>query len=208
MFAYLKDHLRSRLVFDDREPVFDERRFQKCDWKDFYPDAKDVDPPDMPEPKGKEVFMSCFVDAYHAGCLVTMRSHTGMIIFLKRAPVLWFSKRQNTVESSTFGLEIVALRISIELVEGLICKLKMMGVPLAGVCNVFCDNQSVVTNITRPESPIKKKHNSITYHRAREAIAAEIIRVAKEDSETNLADILTKLLNGIRLSKLCGFIMY
>ena len=54
----------------------------------------------------------------------------------------------------------------------------------------------MVKNTTRPESPIKKKHNSVAYHKARESIAAGIIRVAKEDGATNIADILTKLLRG------------
>ena len=56
-------------------------------------------------------------------------------------------------------------------------------------------NVPVVKNTTRPEeSPIKKKHNYIAYHKARESIAAGIIRIAKGDGKTNIADILTKLL--------------
>ncbi len=34
-----------------------------------------------------------------------------------------------------------------------------------------------------------KKHNAINYHVVREAVATGILRVGKEDSETNLADI-------------------
>jgi len=61
-----------------------------------------------------------------------------------------------------------------------------------GPANVFCDNQGMVNNTTLPESVLTKKHNQICYHRVREAVAANIIRIAKEDSSTNLADILTK----------------
>ena len=98
------------------------------------------------------------------------------------------------METSTFGSEIVAMRIAIEMIEGMRYKLRMMGVPIDGPCNVFCDSDSVVQNTTRPESPIKKKHNSIAYHKARESIAAGIIPIAKEDGVTNIADIFTKLL--------------
>ena len=59
---------------------------------------------------------SCFVDADHAGCQVTRRSHTVVLIFVNRAPILWYSKRQNTVESSSFGSEFVAMRIAIEMI--------------------------------------------------------------------------------------------
>jgi hypothetical protein len=38
----------------------------------------------------------------------------------------------------------------------------------------------------------KKKHIAISYHRAREAPAAGNIRIAKEPTETDLADGLTK----------------
>jgi hypothetical protein len=44
--------------------------------------------------------------------------------------------------------------------------------------NVFCDNDSVVVNCTKPDSTIKKKHNAIAYHKVREAVVVGIIRVA------------------------------
>jgi hypothetical protein len=210
IFAYLKTFNRSKLVFDDSVPVIDQSRFHQCDWSEFYPDASEADvvPPDMPDPRGKHVKMTCFVDADHAGCRQTRRSHTGIIIFVNRAPILWFSKRQTTVETSTFGSEIVALRIAIEMVQGLLYKLRMFGVEVDTPCDVFCDNESVVKNVTRPESPIKKKHNSVAYHKARECIAGGIIRVAKEDGETNIADLFTKLLNGTKLRTLSSMCMW
>jgi hypothetical protein len=32
LFAYLKHHKRSRMVFDDTEPMFDDNAFRTCDW--------------------------------------------------------------------------------------------------------------------------------------------------------------------------------
>mgnify|MGYP003328517028 CR=1 FL=1 len=43
-----------------------------------------------------------------------------------------------------------------EMVEGLRYKLRMVGVPVVGPADVFCDNESVVKNTSRPESPLKK----------------------------------------------------
>ena len=65
-----------------------------------------------------------------------------------------------------------------------------------------------MTNTTRPESTLKKKHNAIAYHRAREAQAAGIVRIAKEDGDTNLADLFTKLLPGPRLRELAGKVLW
>ncbi|KAI2501848.1 Reverse transcriptase (RNA-dependent DNA polymerase) [Fragilaria crotonensis] len=181
VFAYLKQYDRSTMVFDDTEPSYDPRRFATQDRSKYYPDAKEAIPENMPEPRGKPVMMTCFVDADHAGCQLTRRSHTGVILYINRAPIIWYSKRQNTVESSTFGSEFIAIKIAVELIEGLRYKLRMMGVPIEDPCNVFCDNEAVVKNSTRPESTLKKKHQAIAYHRTREAQAAGTVRIAKED---------------------------
>ena len=84
----------------------------------------------------------------------------------------------------------------------------MMGVEVDGPTNLFCENDAVVLNTTRPDSTLKKKHNAIAYHRAREAQAAGIVRIAKEDGETNLADLFTKLLPGPRLRELVGKVLW
>ena len=180
------------MAFDPQHPDIDESRFVKCDWHDFYRGAKEPIPGDMPEARGNVVSTHCFVDADHAGNHVTRRSQTGILLFVNRAPVVWYSKRQNTVETSTFGSKFVAMRISVELVEALRYKLRMFGIPIEGPTNIFCDNEAVTKNTIFPESTLKKKHNSIAYHRSREAVAAGTIRVTKEDGKTNLADVLTK----------------
>jgi hypothetical protein len=202
IFAYLKAHGRSTIVLDDTYPTFGDKRFKDCDWSGNYPDAKEAIPDNCPEVRGKPVIMSCFVDADHAGCRETRRSHTGILIYINRAPILWYSKRQNTVEASTYGSEMLAMRISIEMIEGLRYKLRMFGVGIDGPCNVFCDNNGVVLNMINPDSKLTKKHAAINYHRVREAIAAKTIRVSKEDTKTNLADCCTKLPDGITLKDL------
>ena len=207
IFAYLKSHEKSKIVFDPATPVFDESRFTQKDWSQFYPDAHEPVPPRAPELLGDPMTMTCFVDADHAGCRETRRSHTGIIIFLQKAPIIWYSKRQNTVESSSFGSEFVAMKTAIEQIEGLRYKCRMMGIPLDGPTNVFCDNESVFKNSTRPESTLKKKHNAIAYHRTREAVASGIVRLAKEDGRFNLADVLTKLMPGPKLKQLISCIL-
>jgi hypothetical protein len=208
LFAYLKQHKRSRMVFDDTEPIFDPNAFKVCDWSEFYPDAEEALPPSMPQERGHGVVTSCFVDADHAGCKATRRSHTGVFVFVNKAPILWHSKRQNTVETSTFGSEYCAMKTAIDMIEGLRYKLRMMGIPLNGSTAVFCDNQSVVKNSTAPESVLKKRHNAIAYHRACEAQAAGIIKVSWEDGATNIADLLTKFMPGPRLKELVGYVLW
>ena len=84
----------------------------------------------------------------------------------------------------------------------------MFGVPIIEPTNVFCDNNGVVKNVSIPQSMLQKKHNAINYHAIREAVAAGIIRVGKEDGMTNLADLFTKVLTADRRRALCRHIMY
>jgi hypothetical protein len=208
IFSYLKNHLNSSLVFDPNIVAWDESMFKKYDWTDFYKDACEAIPSNAPPPRGNEVQTNAFVDASHASNKVTGRSHTGILIFLNMAPIIWYSKKQNTVESSTFGSEFVAMRIGVEMLESLRYKLRMFGIPLEGSANVFCDNQSVVINASIPSSTLKKKHNAIAYHKVREAIAAGIIRVAKVDGDKNLADLLMKSLPRDKLKFLIQRILW
>ena len=118
----------------------------------------------MPAPLGNTLDITCFVDSVHAGNVVTRRSHTGIIIFLNNAPVIWFSKKQNTVESSSLGSDFVALRIARDLIMGLRYKLRMFGVPIVGPALVLCDNQGVVKNTSLPDPVLSKRHNAINYN--------------------------------------------
>jgi Reverse transcriptase (RNA-dependent DNA polymerase) len=208
IFAYLKRYNHSSMVFDDTIPVHNADLFKVCDWTEMYPGAAESVPPGAPQCRGKSVTTTCYVDADHAGCHVTRRSQSGIIIFVNKAPILWYSKRQNTVETSTFGSEYIAARIAVEMIEGLRYKLRMMGVEVDGPTAVFCDNESVVKNSTHPESTLKKKHNAIAYHRVREAQAAKIVKIAHIDGTKNPADIFTKSLPGTRLRQLIQFILW
>jgi hypothetical protein len=53
-----------------------------------------------------------------------------------------------------------------------------------------------------------KKHNAIAYHEVLEAVASGTIRVGKEDSKTNIADMLTKTILGPRLKDLCSRVLF
>ena len=84
----------------------------------------------------------------------------------------------------------------------------MFGIPIEDPTCVFCDNQGVVKNTSIPESVQSKKHNAVNYHAVREAAAAGILVVTKEDSETNLADLFTKVLHADRRRFLLGSVVY
>ena len=165
--------------------------------KKLYPDSIDYLPPNAPKPLGASIQINAFVDSDLAGEQTTRRSQTGILIYCNMAPIIWFSKRQNTVEASTFGAEFVALRTLIEMLIGLRYKLRMFGIPIDGPCNIFCDNEAVTKSSMNPDTTLKKKHISIAFHQAREAVAAGIALIFYETSRTNHADLFTKVMNHI-----------
>ena len=208
IFGYLKANPKRNLFFDPQHPKVDERAFKEYDWYDFYRDAKERLPSDMPPLRGRLVSTHCFVGSDHAGDKVTRRSQTGILIFLNCAPIIWYSKRQNTVETSTFGGKFIAMKMAVEQIESLRYKLRMFGVPLEGPTNVFCHNEAVFKNVSQADSTLKKKHTSICYDRCREAVACRTIRVAKEGTLTNLSDLFTKPLTRVTREDLLDCFMY
>jgi hypothetical protein len=206
LFAYLSKEKRDKLVFDPA-PMNHPPPLQVT-WADAYRPAKEFLPPDMPEPRGKAVQMTCFVDSDHAGDQVSRRSRTGVLIYCMRSPIVFYSKKQGSIETSSFGSELCAMKTAVELIEGLRYKLRMMGVPLEGTAQVFADNMSVVHNCSNPASQLKKKSNSIAYHYVRERAAMDVVSVAYVKTSENLADMLTKTQPGAVRKRLADQVLY
>ena len=195
VFAYLKKKHNARLIYDPTYPKIDVNEFKDGEnWTTFYGDVQEAIPANAPKPRGKSVVLRLFVDADHAANMETRRSRTGYVQMINTAVVNWFSKKQGSIETSTFGSEFVALKTAMEANRGLRYKLRMMGVPIDGPTYVFCDNQSVVSNTSKAESVLKKKSNSIAYHAVREAVAMKEILICYISTDKNVADIMTKVL--------------
>jgi hypothetical protein len=130
-------------------------------------DSDEELPPDAPTPQGNPVCTTTFEDANIMDDLVTGgRSCTGILHLVNQTPVEWFSKRQMTVETATYGSEFVAACIATEQIMDLPCTLQMMGLPLDGKAYIFDDNQNVITSGTFPHSSLNKCHNALAYHQS------------------------------------------
>ena len=110
----------------------------------------------MAEPRGQRFMMCVKVDADHALDTITRRSRTGFLVYLNCAPIYWWNKKQNSVESSSFGSEFIAMKQCCEYVRGLRYKLRMMGISCDDPMFIYGDNQSVLANTTIPDSTFKK----------------------------------------------------
>ena len=128
----------------------------------------------------------------HAGDTVTRRSRTGFIVYLNSAPIYWLSRKQTSVESSSFTAEFTAMKQCCEYLRGLRYKLRMFGIPVDGPAYVYGDNQSVLSNTMIPESILKKKMQSICYHLVREGVARREWITGYVNTHDNKSDLLTK----------------
>ena len=133
-----------------------------------------------------------FVDADFAGDSLTRRSRTGFLVMLNGAPIYWLSKKQTSMETSSFGSEFVAMRHCCEYLKGLIYKLRMMYIPVMNPCFVYGDNQSVLWNASITDSMLKKKTTSASYHFVREGVSSDQWRTAYINTKDNPSAILTK----------------
>ena len=147
---------------------------------------------DAPEPLGKSVTTTTFLDANLLHDLITGRSITAVLHFFNLIPGDWYSKRQATVENATYGSEFVAAKTGTEQIVDIRQTLRYLGVPIKSKAYIFGDNKSVVTSSTVPHSLLSKRHNILSYHRVREAIAAKILVFHWCDSSQNKSDILSK----------------
>ena len=191
VFGYLKAHPKRKLGFDPDYLAINKNRFQQCEWVDFYRDSQEEIPGNIPVVRGNFMSAHCFIAADHAGDTETRLSHTSILFFFNSAPIIWFRKRQNSVETSTFRSYFTAMNNAVERIEALRYKLRMFWVPIYGSKDNFCDNGAVCVNTTLTELTMYKKHISIAYHCKQEAVVAGTFRVSKEHTKTTLADMLT-----------------
>ena len=149
---------------------------QDFDWTySVYDNVQEILPDDMPEPFVKAVVTTTTMDANVNHCLATGKSLTECLHFVNKTPVDWYSKKQSTVETATYGSEFVAAKTATEQIMDIRQTLRYVGAPIGSKSFLFGDNRSVVTSTTLPHSTLTKHHNILAFHRVREAIAAKLM---------------------------------
>ena len=193
IYGYLKKFSSAAIRVRIDEPDFSGLPNQDFDWcHTVYGKVEELIPNDIPKPLGNYVTTVSYVDANLYHDILTGRSVTGILHFCNQTLIDWYSKRQATVETATFGSEFTAARISVDQVIDLRITLRYLGIPVREKSYMFGDNQSVVTNSTIPHSSLSKRHNALAYHRVREMIAAKILGYYWIDGKENPADVVSK----------------
>jgi hypothetical protein len=193
IYGYLSKFKNATIVIRTAEPDYSDLPDSNYDWdRTVYGEVTEEVPKDTPRPLGKPLVHTCYVDANLLHCLATGRAVTGVMHFWNQTLGEWFSKKQDTVETATYGSEFVAARIAVDQIEDTRRTFRYLGVPVKGKTHLFGDNASVVTSSTLPQSVLRKRHSILCYHRVREAVASNMLDFTHMPGEHNPADIVSK----------------
>jgi hypothetical protein len=193
LYGYISKmrHAMIRIRID--EPDYSDLPDIEYDWsRSVYGELEEVLPTNAPEPLGNYVTLTHYVDANLMHDVTTGRSVTGILHLVNKTPIDWFSKKQATVETATYGSEFVAARTCVEQIIDLRNTLRYLGVPIRNKSYMFGDNESVVNSSMQVHAKLHKRHNMLSFHRVREAIASGMIVFHHIAGELNPADILSK----------------
>ena len=122
--------------------------------RSVYGDVRELIPDDALEPRGAIITMTTFVDANLMHDVISGRSVTGVLHFLNKTPIDFFTKRQSTVETATYGSEFLAARTATERIMDLRLTLRYLGVRIEDTVYLFGDNDSVVKSSTIPHAKL------------------------------------------------------
>ena len=115
IYGYLCKMKHTSIRIRTDEPDYSDIPSPEYDWAyTTYGEVKELIPKDDPEPLGKRVTSTTYVDANLYHDMTTGRSVTGILHLLNKTPSQWYSKKQGTVETATYGSELVAARIATE----------------------------------------------------------------------------------------------
>jgi hypothetical protein len=175
------------------EPDYSDVPDFEYDWSQtIYGNVKEYKPSDAPKPLGKYVTLTHYVDANLMHDVINGRSVTGILHLMNKTPIDWYSKKQATVETATYGSEFVAARTCVEQIVDLRTTLYYLGVPVRDKSYMFGDNKSVVDSSMQVHAKLHKRHTILSFHRVREAIASGMIIFSFINGDINPADILSK----------------
>jgi hypothetical protein len=175
------------------EPDYSDYQDPEYDWSlSVYGDVKEIIPMDIPKPKGKYVTLSHYFDVNFYHDMVTGRSVTAILHFLNQTPMDWYSKKQATVKTATFGSELIAVRTTINQIIDLQMTRHYLVIPIREKSYVFRDNKTVINASLTPHAKLHKRHNTLSFHHVREAVASKYVTIFHLPGEYNPANILSK----------------
>lgn len=133
-----------------------------------------------------------FSDADWASEIDKRRSCSGFVINMSGAAICWSSKRQPIVAMSSTEAEYIALSTTASELVWLKQFADELKLKIANNVTIFCDNQSTIKLTASDAYRPRTKHIDIRFHRIRELVDDNVIKIKFVSTNENAADSLTK----------------
>lgn len=138
--------------------------------------------------------LESYSDSDFASDIDTRKSTSGTLILLNNSPIIWKSRKQSTVATSTTNAEFVAASVNCAEVIWVRSFLKELGREQKNPTLLYLDNQSAIKLIINQQIHTKIKHLDVKYMFIREVHESGEIKIKYIETSLQLADILTKAL--------------
>ncbi|KAM0055871.1 putative RNA-directed DNA polymerase [Helianthus debilis subsp. tardiflorus] len=144
----------------------------------------------------KHLEIQAYIDADWAGDKGDRRSTSGYSTLVGGNLVTWRSKKQKVVALSSAEAEFRGIARGLAEVLWIQKLLTEIGFPQTKTSMIMCDNEAAIQISENPVQHDRTKHVEVDMHFIKEKLEAGIIKLPFVRSEDQLADILTKAVNG------------
>ncbi len=148
---------------------------------------------------------NAYTDSDLAGDTKDRKSTSGFIILKGTNPICWGSKKQKTVATSTMEAEYIATTECAKKslwIRNILKELINYDRPM----RIYTDNLASKTTIENGELNTKLKHINIKFYFNKDIIKNNLITLNYINTENMLADVLTKCVNGPKMTKFSNII--
>lgn len=142
--------------------------------------------------------LKAFSDADFASCVDTRKSVSGVLLMLNGGPIIWSSRKQGIVATSTTDAEYIAAHDASKEIVWTRGLLQQIGYEHLGPTTLYCDNTAAETLIKNPTFHRRTKYVDIKYHYVRDVAKKGHLEVKHVASNEQRADLLTKPLTKLK----------
>ncbi|GJT08382.1 transposable element, partial [Tanacetum coccineum] len=148
---------------------------------------------------GSSQWVEGYCDSDYAGDLDKRRSTTGYVFTLAKAPVSWKSTLQSTTALSTTKAEYMAMTEAVKEAIWLQGLLDELGIKQKFITMHF-DSQSAIHLAKNQVYHVRTKYIDVRYYFIREILEEGRVGIQKIHTSKNPADMLTKVVAGIKFN--------
>lgn len=145
--------------------------------------------------------LQAYCDANFAECKLDAKSNSGFICYVNGGTISWSCRKQSLVAESTCEAEYSAIAECVREVAWLRQLLNSFNIQMLHPTTIFNDNMSTLKKIDGKSYLPRTKYFAVRYHGIKDLISKNLITLEYCDTEHNVADLLTKPLNYIKLGK-------